>query len=340
MQGGHVDVIDHERSVLGLDHAEIGAWLLQRWNFPEELQLVIGGSHDPAAEAIQSAVVRQQMNIVAVASDMADILCGRGATDTVHRSMARACELLQVDGEVLAACIESSAQALQDIAPMFEIGVDDTLELDSILNEARELILLRHINVMQRSSALAKTAELLEDRTRKLEEENRRDILTGLYNRAHLNQALAEEIRMAGRHDWPFTVIFIDLDDFKRVNDEYGHLIGDMILKNSARILTENTRGSDIVARYGGEEFVVVLPGAGHEGARMTCERLLGAFRGMHHKVEGLDLVVTASIGAAIHGEEHKFDDLETVLKAADHALYIAKRSGRNQCIFFGQTQL
>jgi diguanylate cyclase (GGDEF)-like protein len=207
------------------------------------------------------------------------------------------------------------------------------------LNEARELILLRHINVMQRSSVLAKTAELLEDRTRKLEEENRRDILTGLYNRSYLNQALVEEIRMAGRHDWPFTVIFIDLDDFKKVNDEYGHLIGDVILKNSARILTENTRGSDIVARYGGEEFVVVLPGAGREGARMTCERLLGAFRNMHHEIEGLALVVTASIGAAVHGEEHRFDDLEAVLKAADHALYIAKRGGRNQCIFFDPAQ-
>jgi diguanylate cyclase (GGDEF)-like protein len=340
MQGGHDATVDHERARLGLDHAEIGAWLLQRWNFPEELRLIICGSHDPATPAVPSAGVRQQMNIVAVASDMAEILNGRGTTGTRNRSLVRACELLQVDGELVAECLESSATALRDLAPMFEVGVDDPIELDSILNEARELILLRHINVMQRSSVLAKTAELLEDRTRKLEEENRRDILTGLYNRSYLNQALVEEIRMAERHDWPFTVIFIDLDDFKKVNDEYGHLIGDVILKNSARILTENTRGSDIVARYGGEEFVVVLPGAGMEGARMTCERLLGAFRNMRHKIEGLALAVTASIGAAIHGEEHKFDDLEAVLKAADHALYIAKRSGRNRCIFFDPTQL
>ncbi|MBK8163223.1 MAG: GGDEF domain-containing protein [Gammaproteobacteria bacterium] len=337
MRAGHARVIDHENTVLGLDHAEVGAWLLQRWNFPEKLQIVIAASHEPAAALTESTSVRQQIDVVALASEIADLLSGCGSKDSISGVMQKAQDTLGLQHETFVDVLAASSEVLKDIAHLFEIRIDDQVYLDSLINEACDLILLRQINVMQRSTTLARTAEVLEDRTRKLEEENRRDPLTGLYNRAYLNQVLAEEIRMASRHNWPFTVMFIDLDDFKRVNDEHGHLVGDVILKNTARILMENTRGSDIVARYGGEEFIVVLPGAGHDGAEMTGNRLLAAFRGTHHLIEGRDIVVTASIGAATHGEKHEFTSLEDVLKAADQALYSAKRSGRNQAFFFSQ---
>lgn len=339
LHSGHRSVIEHERAELGIDHAEVGAWLLRRWNFPDKLQNVIAASHVASFPDTVLENFRNQTQIVALASEVADLLSGNGGKDAIDGVMQRAQGTLGMLNEVFVEVLTSSAEVLRDIAHLFEIRVDDEVYLDALLNEARELILLRHINVMQRSSTLARTAEVLEDRTRKLEEENRRDALTGLYNRAYLNRILDEEIRMASRHSWPFTVMFIDLDGFKLVNDEYGHLVGDEILKNTAKILTDNTRGSDIVARYGGEEFIIVLPGAGREGAQMTCERLLAAFRGMHHLVEGRDIVVTASIGAAIHGEEQEFDHFEDLLKAADHALYAAKRRGRNQCIFFSPSQ-
>lgn len=338
MRSGHDRVIDHECSVVGLDHAEVGAWLLRRWNFPDRLQSVIAASHKPGSVGATADSLRQQVNIIALASEMADLLSGNGTKESINSVMRNAHKTLGLQNGVFVEILTSSAEVLKDIAHLFEIRIDDQIYLESILNEARELILLRHINVMQHSSTLAKTAELLEDRTRRLEEENRRDALTGLYNRAYLDQTLDEEIRLASRHGWPFTVMFIDLDGFKLVNDAYGHLVGDEILRNTAKILAENTRGSDIVARYGGEEFVIILPGAGREGAAMTCKRLLDAFRGMHHLIEGRDLVVTASIGAAIHGEGHDFGSLEDVLKAADHALYTAKRHGRNQAIFFSPT--
>lgn len=335
MRAGHTGVLEYEHSALGLDHAEVGAWLLQRWHFPEKLQTVIAASHVPESAHAQPAPVRQQIDVVALASDMADLLSGHGTKEAINGVMRRAEGMLGLKREAFVDVLSSSAEVLKDIAHLFEIKIDDQAYLDSLLNEARELILLRHINVMQRSTTLARTAELLEDRTRRLEEENRRDALTGLYNRAHLNQVLVEEIRMASRHNWPFTVMFIDLDDFKHVNDAYGHLVGDEILKSSARILVENTRDSDIVARYGGEEFVIILPGSGRGGAETTSARLLAAFREKHRLLDGRDISVTASIGAATHGEAHEFASLEDVLKAADHALYAAKHHGRNQVIFF-----
>ncbi|MBK9130583.1 MAG: GGDEF domain-containing protein [Gammaproteobacteria bacterium] len=333
----HAGVIGHEHSALGMDHAEVGAWLLKRWNFPERLQIIVASSHEPEAAYVRYAPLRQQIDVAALASDMADLLCGNGGKEAISAVIRRAEEGLGMAQEVFVDALAASAEVMKDIAHLFDIRIDDQACLESLLNEARELILLRHINVMQRSTTLARTAELLEDRTRKLEEENRRDVLTGLYNRAYLNHALHEEIGMAGQHDWPFTVMFIDLDDFKQVNDNYGHLVGDEILKSTARILADNTRGSDIIARYGGEEFVVILPGTGREGAEMTSERLLAAFREKHHLIDGRDISVTASIGAATHGEEQQFSSVEEVLKAADHALYAAKRRGRNQVVFFPQ---
>ena len=332
---GHGRVIEHERARVGQDHAEVGAWLLQRWHFPDSLQGVVAASHRPDTADASAGSFSQQVNIVALASEMADLLNGTGTREAIDGVMRHAHRLLRLPHEVFVESLAGCAEALRDIAHLFEVRMDDQVCLDSMLNEARELILLRHINVMQRSTTLARTAELLENRTRRLEEENRRDALTGLYNRAYLNQFVEEEIRLASRHHWPFTVMFIDLDGFKQVNDAYGHLVGDEILKNTAKVLTDNTRGSDIVARYGGEEFVVVQPGAGREAAAMTCERLLAAFRETHHLVEGKDIVVTASIGAAIHGEGHEFGGLEDMLKAADHALYAAKRRGRDQAVWY-----
>lgn len=340
VRSAHRYIIAHERALAGLDHAEVGAWLLRRWNFPEKLQGIVAASHAPEKLGAAAGTLSQQVNIVALASDMADLLCGNGTRESIDSAMRDAQKMLGMQLEVTVDILASSAGILQDIAPLFEIRIDDPACLESVLHEARELILLRHINVMQRSETLTRNVEVLEDRARRLEEENRRDALTGLYNRAYLNQMLEEEIRLASSHGWPLSVIFIDLDGFKLVNDEYGHLVGDEVLMNTAKILIESVRGSDFVARYGGEEFIVVLPGTGRERAAMMCERLLAAFRGMHHSVDGRSIVVTASIGAAIHGEDHEFAGLEDVLKAADHALYTAKRRGRNQGIFFSPTHL
>ncbi|MCC6207110.1 MAG: GGDEF domain-containing protein [Gammaproteobacteria bacterium] len=335
IRSGHAGVIECEHSTLGLDHAEIGAWLLGRWNFPEKLQAIIAASHISEAAPMESGAIAQLINVVALASDMADLLCGRNSKDAINGVMRRAEKVLGLPQEAFVETLAASAEVLKDIAHLFEIRVDDQIYLDSLLNEARELILLRNINVMQHSTTLARAAEALEDRTRRLEEENRRDVLTGLYNRAYLNRFLDEEVGLSSRHDWPVTVMFIDLDDFKHVNDEHGHLVGDEVLKSAARVLETNTRGSDMVARYGGEEFVVILPGTGREGAEMMSDRLLTAFRAKHHLLDGRDIPVTASIGAATHGEEHEFASVEELLKAADHALYTAKRRGRNQAVFF-----
>ncbi|HEY4560652.1 MAG TPA: GGDEF domain-containing protein [Lysobacter sp.] len=160
----------------------------------------------------------------------------------------------------------------------------------------------------------------------------RRDPLTGAYNRRQLEDVLQQAFEEAERLGEPLSIAFIDLDDFKRINDRYGHLVGDTVLREFSQELTRMLRASDLLARYGGEEFLVVLRRCGAERGRQILERILAdiATRPLA-VVDGAPVHVTFSAGLATHGEEARFDDAHAMLAAADEALYGAKREGRNQ---------
>ena len=121
------------------------------------------------------------------------------------------------------------------------------------------------------------------------------------------------------------SVAFVDLDNFKLLNENFGHQAGDRVLQATARILRGNTRETDMIARYGGEEFVVVLPATDAETAHSICERIVMAFRNTGHVVGSHHAKVTVSIGCATHGAQMQFSNYADFIKAADQALYTAK---------------
>ena len=151
--------------------------------------------------------------------------------------------------------------------------------------------------------------------------ETRTDPLTGVCNRRALEESLENLFAMMRRYDRLFSIAIFDIDHFKQVNDTHGHVNGDEILRDVARVLSEAVRETDIVARFGGEEFVVVMPQTDLAGAMTFAERI-------RRKVE-VDLSVTISGGAALASQE---DDSRTLLARADAALYGAKAAGRNRC--------
>jgi diguanylate cyclase (GGDEF)-like protein len=159
--------------------------------------------------------------------------------------------------------------------------------------------------------------------------------MTGVYNRAHLDQVLAREFDHSTRHKWPLSVAFADLDNFKSINDRFGHQAGDRILQATARILRANTRETDLIARYGGEEFVVVLPATDADTAHGICERIVQAFQGTGHPIGSERARVTISIGCATHGAQLNFPNVTEFVEAADQALYTAKLRGRNRSVPF-----
>lgn len=158
-------------------------------------------------------------------------------------------------------------------------------------------------------------------------EKAHRDPVTGVNNRTAMDSALIQEINHAKRHRAPLSLIVIDIDKFKHINDTYGHIAGDSILKRVAQCMAESIRGSDIIYRYGGEEFVVVLRSTKKPGAKLLAERILKAVESMHCQYDDFDVHITVSAGLATI---KKGDTVQSLLERSDKALYQAKDLGRN----------
>jgi diguanylate cyclase (GGDEF)-like protein len=171
------------------------------------------------------------------------------------------------------------------------------------------------------------------------------DGLTGLYNYRYFHERLRGEMARSTRYGHPLSLVMVDLDDFKEINDRYGHLKGDDVLREVARMITKNTRGSDatvttrradvdIASRYGGEEFIIIMPEADADGAAIAAERLRAVIEAKVGRAIGLTdengrpHPVTGSFGVAALAPGL---DPESFIKRADEAVYTAKRAGKNQ---------
>jgi diguanylate cyclase (GGDEF)-like protein len=177
-----------------------------------------------------------------------------------------------------------------------------------------------------RSSEKTLTHQVLE-----LREQSIRDPLTGLYNRRHLQETLDKEFALARRENQVVSILIMDVDRFKQINDTYGHPAGDFLLQEFGKLLQECVRQEDIVCRYGGDEFVTVMPGANFPVACERAEQIRLAFNHLNLHYEGQLLEATLSLGVAtapLHGSS-----AEEVLSKADQALYMAKQGGRNQMV-------
>lgn len=186
---------------------------------------------------------------------------------------------------------------------------------------------LRKINAELEDMVLARTLELVE-KNRQLEVLSVTDRLTGLFNRRKLDQILEEELIRSRRYDFAFSLVILDIDHFKLVNDNHGHPVGDAVLVAMAGILRQRTRDADTVARFGGEEFVIVCRHAAPEGSVATAEKLRLEIARHSFPVVGR---VTASFGVAMYQDG---DSVAAVLARADAALYRAKAAGRNRVEF------
>lgn len=157
------------------------------------------------------------------------------------------------------------------------------------------------------------------------------DALTGLYNRRHFNAELEREFMRSKRYGGNLCIAIIDIDFFKKINDTYGHLCGDYVLKEVAYLILENFRKTDMIFRYGGEEFVVIMTETSLENSLIPLERLRKTIENNNFIYKGKKITVTISIGV----ETNQTDTTDEFLNNADKALYQAKQNGRNQTVLF-----
>lgn len=220
-----------------------------------------------------------------------------------------------------------SVEKEDESSPML-VTETSSLSQDSIVLEKQFQKLIGDI---QDNSLLAKNVQgikrIIEINRTKLKNVANIDSLTGLYNRGYFDQIFQKEILRNARYGHSLAVLLIDIDFFKKINDEFGHEIGDNVLLWVGSILSSRTRQTDIVARYGGEEFVVLLPETSTENAKIVAEKIRSTIE--KESKTNSPKQITVSIGVASH--PHNGSNGKIVLKAADAALYQSKHSGRNR---------
>jgi diguanylate cyclase (GGDEF)-like protein len=192
--------------------------------------------------------------------------------------------------------------------------------------EYRELVVLRN----ELEQRVEERTHALEQANRQLAEMSNTDSLTGLPNRRAFLEASERELHRAARSGQHCSVVMVDLDHFKQVNDRHGHAVGDAVLKAAASSLRSVLRGEDLVARWGGEEFILFLPNTNSDAALSVAEKARLTLAAAAHADDGGTGGVTGSFGIATHRAGRT---LESTIDAADHALYRAKAAGRNRVV-------
>lgn len=195
------------------------------------------------------------------------------------------------------------------------------------------LLLLNQFYLTRYYRQLKYKKTLLEHSNQMLQEQAHKDALTKLFNRHYLMEAASQLIALAKRTEEPLCVMMLDIDNFKMINDTYGHTVGDCAIKEHARIIKQHIRQSDIAARFGGEEFVILLPNTSLEGAGHLGEKIREVVQNAKIPFDEHYIMMTVSIGISLINPEYYEHISEKFWQHADEALYEAKRTGKNKVV-------
>ena len=243
-------------------------------------------------------------------------------------------EMPELDGYQVLAALKSEAE-LEDIPVVFLTSRSDVADVVAALRGGAHDYLKKpfeNIELIARvgSAVHVKTLQdQLRQRNADLDRMSRTDALTGLYNRRHIDEQLMRQQNNASRHHDPLSVLLLDIDHFKRINDSYGHPAGDLALCAIADRLRADTRAGDIAGRWGGEEFMIIMPRTDLDGAFAVAERLRQAIAAEPITAGYVKIDVTVSGGCALSIGH----SAELLLQLADTCLYSAKKSGRNKIV-------
>jgi two-component system cell cycle response regulator len=232
----------------------------------------------------------------------------------------------QRDGAYVYILLITSRQDAEDVVAGLEAGADDYITkpfhpavLRARLHTGRRILSLEETLVQAREEMRFKATH---------------DALTSLWNRASILSKARSELRRSATEARPFSLLLCDIDHFKLVNDNHGHLVGDVVLEEVARRLISSVRDYDTVGRYGGEEFLIVLGDCDENRLRARAEQIRTAVASLPIQVGNVELSISISIGAMMHCRPESDIPLESILSQADTALYNAKAEGRNRAVF------
>lgn len=333
----HGRICQHEQSCIGTDHRSVGSWLLKNWNMPAALVRGVQHSHDVTAGGVE-AEHREFVRCVAMSGELANVWLSDRSQMSIRRAGEQVHKHLGIIQNRLVDMFGTISEQIPVAESLFEVEMLPGEQVQDLLDMARETLVVRNLYEIDRNKDLEHQKSKLKEENSLLRVESARDALTGVYNRRAFEEAMEREFAVAIKNRWPLSLVFVDLDKFKEVNDTHGHPAGDAILREVAALLTSTLRDSDVVARYGGDEFVLLLPGVDAAQVEAIGRRLVENARTRKVTSEsGTSFGITLSLGIATCDARTTFGTTQDLLAAADAALYHSKRNGRDRHTSFEQ---
>ena len=327
-------LITVEREIFDFDHQEVGSEMLKMWGLPENVYIPIRYHHDAESAPLE---LRPLCRIIHASDRLSSVYYGSGSVRNVRRSK----ELLAYgfdlsEGRSLD-LIDAVAQKSDEVLSQFNIESRKTQSYSQLLQKANEELSRLNLScetlVVEFKESKARAERLateLKAANAKLRNAAFRDELSGLYNHRFFHESLSGEIESAERYRHPVSVIMMDVDNFKTINDTHGHQVGDAVLRGVGQYLLRSSRSSDIPARYGGDEFVILLRDTTVEGAKIRAKAICSELAATPIQADGVSVDITVSVGVAGYHQRVPVSKSE-LINLADKAMYQSKRDGRNR---------
>ncbi len=328
-------IVAVERKIFNFDHQEVGTRILQKWELPESIYLPIQYHHNNTSVPENC---REKAQILWLADRMSSAYHGARCVDKINDINNTLSQVYGFNDADISRTIDAVANKSVEILSYFEIDAGDMKPYSELLLEANEELGKLNISYDQLILELKRSKERaeglaveLQQANEKLRELATKDGLTDLYNHRHFQEVLVNEIERTIRYKTPLTLLLIDIDRFKRVNDEFGHPTGDKVLVTVSNIMRQTVRDLDLVARYGGEEFSILLPETSLNRGAILAERLRKDIENTEIHADGHTLKVTVSIGITTYNLTSGPSGKAKFFRSADRGLYLSKESGRNR---------
>jgi diguanylate cyclase (GGDEF)-like protein len=331
---GQESLHEIENRYFGFNHHELGAELLSSWHLPESIFQPILFQHRDKQIPEQ---YRKQTEVLRLSDHLSSVYHGSQSVEKVRKVKDSLKTIFGIHEDAVNELIDAVASKSIKILDSFDISPGSMRPFSQILQDVNEelcnLNTSYELLVVELKESKVKAEVLaaeLQNANRKLHELAFRDGLTGLFNHRYFQEELDRELERSRRYEREFSLIMFDIDHFKKINDTYGHPVGDRVLSAISKTAEKAVRTSDVVARYGGEEFAVILPETDFLSAKTVADRIRGDIELMSIDADGLNIKLTVSVGYTCYRNSSKIQGKGAIVGMADKALYAAKQNGRN----------
>lgn len=317
----HGELAKFEQEALGMTHAEVGGILAEQWKLPPILAVPVAANHN--VESVTDPVLRRLTELVQLSGLCADVFVDDQAAGAIVQVRAFCASKYKMDDAGCDTLLEEISVKTKEVASLFEINIGASTNYEAILKKANEALVELTLQTQQQATQL-------QEQNQVLKKQATTDGLTGLNNRASFDQFLHEHFEATLKQGKSLTLLMMDVDKFKSINDTYGHQAGDQVLKGLGKLIRSAARAQDLPARYGGEELALILPGTPKSTGAAIAETIRKAISVRPIMFDKVTIPVTISIGVATVEPGCPFREPSHLMKAADMAVYAAKHGGRN----------